>query len=158
MLGWNFERRRDTCARFLIGVSQLANALAGRETSLEKVRSRMKLSPEEALFAARRLHEEELLTFDPGGAVCSNGRGIERAAALVAAVRASVARYDETARLLAAGGTPLAVVAAVIRTDGGALVCGAPASDEGTEYRLVLVADEVVLERRASDGAFVPAS
>ena len=78
-VGWNFERRRDTCTQFLIGVHVFAKGLAERGTSLEAVRTRMRLSPEEALFAARRLSEEKLITFEAAGAVRSNARGIERA-------------------------------------------------------------------------------
>jgi hypothetical protein len=153
-VGWNFERRRDTCSRFLIGVSLLTEGVAERDTSLEAVRSRMRLSPEEALFAARRLLDENLIGFEAGGAVRSTGPGVLRASALVAAVRKKMERYDEMARVLAAGGTPLAVVAAAIRSDGGALACGAPDSAEEGTHRLVLVGDEVALERRLADGTF----
>jgi hypothetical protein len=153
-VGWNFERRRDTCARFLIGVYALAKGAAGRDTSLEAVRSRMRLSPEEALFAARRLHEEESLTFEPAGPVRSNAKGITRAESLMADVRAKVQRHDELARLLRAGGTALAVVAAVIRADGAPLPCGAPEGDSDVPHRLALVGDAVTLERRTPDGAF----
>jgi hypothetical protein len=126
--GWNFERRRDTCARFLIGVSMLAKAHAERDTSLEAVRNRMRLSPEEALFAARRLNEEEFIVFAVGGAVRSKARG--------------------------AGGTELAVVAAVLRAAGAPLACGAPDDDAARSYRLALVGDAVTLERQRDDGAF----
>lgn len=154
--GWNFERRRDTCTRFLIGVSLLAKGLADRATSLEAVRARMRLSPEEALFAARRLDEEKLLAFDPAGAVRSNARGIERAEALLGAVRSKAQRFDEVTRVLRAGGPPLALLAAVIRADGEALACGAPDSDPDGTYRLVVIEDEVTVERRRADGAFEP--
>ena len=150
-VGWNFERRRDTCSRFLIGVSVLTDGVADRDTSLEAVRSRMRLSPEEALFAARRLLDENLIGFDAGGAVRSTEPGIDRASALMVSVRTKMGRYDEMARTLTAGGTPLAVVAAVLRADGGTLACGAPDQDEEGTYRLVLVGDEVALERRVSD-------
>lgn len=152
--GWNFERRRDTCSAFVIGVFVLAKGLADRDTSLEAVRNRMRLSPEEALFAARRLNEEKLLAFDAGGAVRSNARGIERAAALMGAVRSKLQRFDEVARTLRAGGSSLAVLAAVLRTDGESLACGAPDADADATYRLALVDDEVTLERRRADGAF----
>lgn len=155
--GWNFERRRDTCARFAIGVLLLAEGKAGRDTNLEKVRSRMRLSPEEALFAARRLDEEKLLVFDVGGAVRSNTRGLEHAAALMAAVRSKAQRFDETMRMLRAGGTPVAVLAAVLRAAGESLACGAPDSEPDGTYRLTLVDDEVILERRCTDGGFEPA-
>jgi hypothetical protein len=153
-VGWNFERRRDTCTRFLIGVSLLAKGLPDRDTNLEKVRSQMRLSPEEALFAARRLDEEKLLAFDAGGAVRSNARGIERAEALMNAVRAKAQRYDDVARTLRAAGTPLDVLAAVIRADGESLACGAPDSEPDATYRVALVDDVVTLERRRADGAF----
>ena len=152
--GWNFERRRDTCSAFVIGVFVLAKGLADRDTSIEAVRNRMRLSPEEALFAARRLHEEALLTFEAAGAVRSTARGIARAAALMGAARSKVQRFDEAARTLCAGGVSLAVLAAVIRTDGGSLACGAPDDDAAATYRLALVDDVVTLECRRADGAF----
>lgn len=152
-VGWNFERRRDTCAQFAIGVFLLAEGKAERETSLEKVRSRMRLSPEEALFAARRLDEDKLLVFDAGGAVRSNARGMEHAVALMDAVRSKAQRFDETVRMLRVGGTPVAVLAAVLRADGAPLACGEP---DGA-YRLTLVDDLVTLERRSADGGFEPA-
>ena len=151
-VGWNFERRRDTCTQFLIGVSVLTKAFADRDTNLEAVRARMRLSPEEALFAARRLAEDKLVGFAEGGSVRSNALGIERAHALMAAVRAKVERSDEVVRTLRAGGPPLAVVAAVIRADGAPLACGGPELD--AIYRLTLVDDVVTLERRKADGSF----
>jgi hypothetical protein len=153
-LGWNFERRRDTCTAFVIGTFLLAKGLAERDTSLEAVRNRMRLSPEEALFAARRLHEEKLLTFEAAGAVRSNARGIERAQTLMAAARSKMQRFDEVERTLRAGGITLAVLAAVIRSDGEPLACGAPDSDADVRYRLALVDDVVTLERRRGDEAF----
>jgi hypothetical protein len=152
--GWNFERRRDTCAAFVIGVFVLAKGLADRDTSLEAVRNRMRLSPEEALFAARRLNEEKLLTFDPAGAVRSNARGVERATKLMSAVRSRAQRFDEAARTLRAGGIPLAILAAVLRADGEPLACGAPDSDADATYRLALVDDVVTVERQSADGSF----
>jgi len=148
-VGWNFEKRRDTCTRFLIGVSLLAKGVADRETNLEKVRSQMRLSPEEALFAARRLDEEKLLTFDAGGAVRSNARGIERAQTLMGGVRSKAQRFDDVERTLRAGGTPLEVIAAVIRADGAPLVCGSPDSEPDASYRLELVDDVVTLVKEA---------
>ena len=153
-VGWNFERRRDTCAAFLIGVFVLAKGLADRDTSLEAVRNRMRLSPEEALFAARRLNEEKWLGFEAAGAVRSNARGIERAEALMGAVRSKVQRFDEVARTLRAGGIPLAMISAVIRVDGESLACGAPDSDADATYRLTLVDDVVTLECRRAEGGF----
>lgn len=150
--GWNFERRRDTCTQFLIGVSLLTRAIADRDTNLEAVRSRMRLSPEEALFAARRLSEDKLIAFVAGGAVRSNARGIERTDELMGAVRSKAQRFDEVARTLRAGGPPLAVLAAVIRADGAPLPCGGP--DPDATYRLSLVDDVVTLERRRADGSF----
>jgi hypothetical protein len=152
--GWNFERRRDTCAAFVIGAFVLAKGLPEKDTSLEAVRNRMRLSPEEALFAARRLHEEKLLTFEAAGAVRSNARGIERAEALMGAVRAKMQRFDEVTRTLRAGGTPLAVLAAALRSHGAPVACGAPDDDAGGTYQLSLVDDVVTLERRSDDGAF----
>jgi hypothetical protein len=151
--GWNFERRRDTCARFILGVSVLTKGLADRDTSLEAVRSRMRLSPEEALFAARRLHDEHLLVFG-GGPVKSTAAGIARAASVKEGVRAKVRRFDEVVKLLRAAGTPLAVVAGVIGADGEALVCGAPDDEAEGEYRLVVIDEVVTLERRTADGTF----
>lgn len=154
--GWNFERRRDTTARFLIGVFLLATGLPERDTSLEKVRSVMRLSPEEALFAARRLDEEMLLTFDPVGPVRSNAKGIERAATLIGAVRSKLVRFDDVLQALRAGGTPVAVIAALIRADGESLACGAPKSEPEATYRLSIVDDALVLERGRADGSFEP--
>jgi hypothetical protein len=151
-LGWNFERRRDTCTQFLIGVSILTKGLAERDTSLEAVRTRMRLSPEEALFAARRLSEENLIAFDPAGAVRSSARGIERTHELMAAVRSKAQRFDDVARTLRAGGPPLNVLAAVIRADGAPLACGGP--DPDATYRLALVGDVVTLESQCADGSF----
>ncbi len=151
-VGWNFERRRDTCTQFLIGVSLLTKGLADRDTNLEAVRARMRLSPEEALFAARRLSEEKLIAFVAGGAVRSNARGIERAQELMRAVRDKVQRFDDLARTLRAGGPPLAVIAAVIRADGAPLACGGP--DPDATYRLALVDDIVTLECQRAGGAF----
>lgn len=148
--GWNFERRRDTCTQFLIGVSVLTKGLADRDTNLEAVRSRMRLSPEEALFAARRLAEEKLIAFVAGGGVRSNDRGIERARELMSAVRSKAQRSDEVARTLRTGGPPLAVFAAVIRADGAPLACAGPDSD--ATYRLALVDDNVTLECLRGDG------
>jgi hypothetical protein len=153
-VGWNFERRRDTCARFLLGVYGLTKGAAGRDTSLEAVRSRMRLSPEEALFAARRLHDDESITFQPAGPVGSNAKGITRAESLMGDVRAKVLRHDELARLLHTGGTALAVVAAVIRADGAPLPCAAPEGDSDVPHRLALVGDVVTWERRTADGTF----
>jgi hypothetical protein len=153
-IAWNFERRRDTTARFVIGVWVVAQGLAGRDTSLNAVRNRMRLSPEEALFAARRLHDEELITFVEGGAVRSNARGIERAATLMSAVRAKLQRFDEVAAALRAKGTALDVIAAVIRADGGTLACGSP--DGGVPYQLALAGDVVTLQRQRADGGFEP--
>jgi len=50
----------------------------------------MRLSPEEALVAARRLHAEESITFEPAGPVRSNAQGITRAESLMGDVRAKV--------------------------------------------------------------------
>jgi hypothetical protein len=151
-VGWNFERRRDTCTQFLIGVSVLTRGLAERDTSLEAVRSRMRLSPEEALFAARRLSEEKLIAFDPAGAVRSNAHGLERTEELTGAVRTRAQRFEDVARTLGTGGPPLAVLAAVIRADGAPLACRGP--DPAATYRLALIADVVTLERQNAEGAF----
>lgn len=150
--GWNFEKRRDTCTQFLLGVFVLAKGVAERDTSLEKVRSRMRLSPEEALFAARRLEEENLIGFD-AGAVRSNAKGIERAEALMAAMRSKAQRHDDVVRTLAAGGTPVDVFAAVIRVTGEPLACGAPDTDPEASCRLALVDDVVTLETLPSGAA-----
>lgn len=156
---WNFERRRDTCTQFLIGVHVLAKGLAERDTSLEAVRTRMRLSPEEARFASRRLDEEKLLAFEPEtGAIRSNSTGIARAEALMAAVRSKAQRFDDVTRALRAGGSPLAVIAAVLRESGEPLACGAPDAEPDVAYRLALVADVVTLERRAEDGSFSAAT
>jgi hypothetical protein len=155
-MGWNFERRRDTCALFLIGVFVLAEGRAERDTSLEKVRSRMRLSPEEALFAARRLDEDGLLVFDAAGAVRSHARGIERTTVLMAEVRSKARRFDGVVQTLRAGGSAVTVLAAVIRADGAPLACGAPDSDPEVAHRLALAGDVVTLERQRPDGTFEP--
>ena len=152
--GWNFERRRDTCTAFVVGVFVLAKGLAERDTSLEAVRNRMRLSPEEALFAARKLHEENLVTFEAAGGVRSNARGIARAETLMSALRAKMQRFDEVSRALDGGGSALAVLAAALRSHGEPLPCGAPDDNADASYRLSLVDDVVTLERRLGDGAF----
>ncbi len=139
-----------------MGVSLLAKGRAGQDTSLEAVRHAMRLAPEEALFAARRLNEDELIAFEPGGAVRSTARGIERAEALVSGVRAKAQRFDDVAGALRAGGSALTLFAAVIRAEGGALSCGSPDTDADGAYRLALVGDVVTLERRGDDGTFAP--
>ncbi len=157
--GWNFERRRDTATRFLMGVAQLTKDTKDKDTNLEAVRNRMRLSPEEALFSARKLADEHLITFQEGGAVRSNAAGIDRAHALSEGIRAKVQRFDELARTLRDGGPPLAVLAAVIRADGGALACGSPSEEPDVAHRLALEGDTVILERQGPDGTFaaVPA-
>jgi hypothetical protein len=153
-VGWNFERRRDTCTLFLMGVWLLVRGLADGSTSLEGVRARMRLSPEEALFAARRLHEEALLVFDEAGPVRSTSRGNERAVTLMAGVRSKAQRFGDVERTLSAGGPLLAVLAAVLRADGAPLACGAPDEDPDGTYRVALVDDGVSIERRQADGTF----
>jgi hypothetical protein len=155
-IAWNFERRRDTCTCFLLGVSNVVGGLADKSTTLEAVRNRMRLSPEEALFAARHLASEHMITFDPGGKLQSTVRGIERAATLAEAIRTKLARAGESSRMILAGGTPLLAVAAVIRFDGGALACGAPDADDDVLHRLTLIGDHVSLERADADGSFHP--
>jgi hypothetical protein len=155
--GWNFERRRDTCASFLLGVSLVTKGLAGRDTSLEAVRHPMRLAPEEALFAARRLSEEELIAFEPGGAVRSTAQGIARAQALASGARAKAQRFADVAAALRAGGSATALFVAVIRAGGGALACGSPDADPDGAYRLALVGEVLTLERRGADGAFAAA-
>ncbi len=145
--GWNFERRRDTCAQFLVGVSRVTGGVAERATNLEAVRSRTRQSPEEALFAARRLAEESLLHFEPGGSIRSTAAGIARAAATVDAVLTKARRVADVRKLLAAGGPPLALLVSVLRELEGELACE-PSDDElGGTYRLVCAADEVSLQR-----------
>lgn len=153
-IGWNFERRRDTATRFLMGVSQLTKDTKDKDTNLEAVRNRMRLSPEEALFAARKLADEHLITFDEGGAVRSSAAGIDRARALMDGVRAKAQRFDDLARTLREGGPPVAVLAAVIRADGGALACGSPSEEPDVAHRLALDGDAVIVERQGPDGAF----
>ena len=154
--GWNFERRRDTCTQFLIGVFLLTKGLPERDTSLEAVRTRMRLSPEEALFAARRLSEEKLIAFQPAGSVRSSSRGNERADELMRGVRSKVQRFDDVTRTLRAGGPPLAVLAAVLRADGEPLACGSPYDAPDATYRLTLVEDVVTLECQQQGGSFEP--
>ena len=132
----------------------LAKGAAERDTSLEAVRNRMRLSPEEALFAARRLHDEELIAFDAGGAVRSKARGIERAQTITQSVRAKAQRFDDLTRTLRAGGTELQVIAAVIRADGTPLPCASPDEEPDVAHRLALDGDAVIVERQTSEGAF----
>jgi hypothetical protein len=155
-IAWNFERRRDTCTCFLLGVSNVVSGLADKSTTLEAVRNRMRLSPEEALFAARHLATEHMILFDPGGKLQSTARGIERAAVLADAVRTRLLRAGEGTRMIQAGGTPLLAVAAVIRFDGGSLACSAPDENDNARHRLTLVGDQVTLERAREDGSFHP--
>ncbi|MDB4946396.1 MAG: hypothetical protein JWP97_5930 [Labilithrix sp.] len=154
--GWNFERRRDTCNAFAIGVFVLAKGLPDRATSLEAVRNRMQLSPEEALFAARKLDEELRISFDPAGGVRSNANGIAHADALMGAVRAKLRSFDEVTRALHAGGSARAVVIAAARTNGNVIECAGPPSAVGVDHRLVLedARDVLVLERLGQDGSF----
>ena len=155
-VGWNFERRRDTCNAFVIGVFVLTEGLPDRATSLEAVRNRMRLSPEEALFAARKLDEEQRLSFDPAGAVRSNARGIGHARTLMEAIRSKLQTFDEVTRSLRAVGSALAVLSAAIRAHGETFACAGPPSASDVTYRLALTvaAEAVVLERTRGDGSF----
>src|SRR5450631_2507436 len=101
---WNFERRRTVCGAFVVGVSLIAKGKANFATSLEAVRNRMRLPPEDALFAARRLHEEQLIVFDEGGAVRSNEKGIQHAEDLVRSATSKTLSFGELARTLQSGG------------------------------------------------------
>jgi hypothetical protein len=147
MNGWNFERRRDTCARFLMGTAHIALGGADKLTNLEAVRNRVRLTPEEALFAARRLHEEQLIVFEPGGAVRSTASGIAKSAKLTSALRAQLSNHAHVLRVLRDGGTPLLVVASLLRIEGAPLHCGAPEGDPEVAYQLALTGDEVCLEK-----------
>ena len=153
---WNFERRRDTCSQFLIGVSAITKGLPDRDTSLEAVRTRMRLSPEEARFAARRLSDDKLIAFEAGGAVRSNAQGIKRAEELVQTLKTKLESFTEVTKLLRNGGPPIGVVAAVIRADGSPLPCGGPEEDgPDVSYRLALINDVVTLEcQRGTEGEF----
>lgn len=153
---WSFERRRDTCAQLLVGAHVLAKGLADTPVSLEAARARMRLARDEGLFAARRLHDEEAMRFDARDEIRLTPKGLSRTQAVFDTVRARVARFDDVASILRAGGTALAVVAAVRRAEGGALDCGAPDDDPDARYRLALVGDAVTLERRRDDGAYEP--
>ena len=155
MTGWNFERRRDTSAAFAIGVFVLTKGLPDKGTSLEGVRSRMKLSAEEGLFAARKLDEEGKIAFNPKGAVRSNARGIAHAETLMSGVRAKVSSFAEVERALAAGGYALAILTEAIRAQGDPVPCGGPADSEAP-HRLALNGDAVVLEHQGADGTFAP--
>jgi hypothetical protein len=155
-IAWNFERRRDTCTCFLLGVASVVSGVADKSTTLEAVRNRMRLSPEEALFAARHLASEHMITFDPGGKLQSTARGIERASTLADAIRTKLSRAGESSRMILAGGTPMLAVAAVIRFDGGAIACGAPNEDDNALHRLTLTGDQVSLERADAEGSFHP--
>jgi hypothetical protein len=164
-VGWNFERRRDTCTRFILGVSVLTEHTADKPTNLEAVRNRMGLSPEEALFAARQLASKNLITFDPVGSIRSSARGIEHAATLADALRASLGQHSDVVLALADGGARLAVIAALVRFDGGATACPAPEEEPSAAYRLTFAPGAakkeavglVVVERQREDGTFGPA-
>ncbi len=148
--GWNFERRRDTCAQFLIGVSLLTKGLADRDTNLEAVRSRTRLSPEDALFAARRLADEHMISFQPGGAVRSNAEGIRRADVTRDLVRAE-AREPSVQNVIATGGPALALLTTVVREEpGGVILC--------RTHRLSISGESLVLEPSESTGAEAPLS
>jgi hypothetical protein len=148
---WNYERRHLTCGKFVVGVWLIAKGKAGFDTSIEAVRNRVRLPPEDALFAARRLDEEGLLAFEPGGTVTSNGKGIARAEELIEAGRAKALDFDDAKQTLARGGLPLEMLKLAAMACGGSLPCGADAA-----HRLALAGDELALERRTPDGGYEP--
>lgn len=154
--GWNFERRRDTCNAFAIGVFVLAKGRPDQSTSLEAVRHRMQLSSEEGLFAARKLDEELRLAFDPAGAIRSTAKGIAHAESLMQAARSKLQSFDEVTRALGATGSARAVLAAAVRAQGNDIACGSPPSAPDVPHRLVLAdaRDGLVLERQRDDGSF----
>jgi hypothetical protein len=142
---WNFERRRVVCGAFVVGVSLLTKGQANVATSLEAVRSRMRLPPEDALFAARRLSEEQLIGFDEGGAVRSNAKGIRHADDLVQTATSKARSVEDVARTMEGGGLPLALLRIAIIANGGSLACGVTDGVEGATHRLALDGDEVTL-------------
>ena len=154
---WNFERRRVVCGAFVVGVSVVAKGKPGVLTSLEAVRSRMRLPPEDALFAARRLHEDQLIEFEAGGAVRSTDEGIRHADGLVRAAVSKVERFEEVSRTVAGGGVALAMLRTAILAHGGTLACGAP-DGSVVAHRLALREDLVTIERKTAEGTFEPAS
>ncbi len=156
MSAWNFERRRVVCGKFVVGVSLVTKGKANVETSLEAVRNRMRLPPEDALFAARRLDEEQLIAFNPGGAVTSTRAGIDRAEEIVRVATSRFGDFEDVTRCLRAGGVELAMLKIALVANGGALACGGPADELSVEHRLALVGDEVAIERKTSEGAFEP--
>ena len=151
---WNFERRRVTCARFLIGTSLVTEGKADSTTSLEAVRSRLRMPPEDALFAARRLNEEGLLTFDPGGQVRSHPEGIKRAEQMLQTARLQAAQFDDATRIVGEGGMPLEILKLAVMANGGSMVCASPSSGEASSYRLVSVGDGIAIERMNATGVF----
>jgi hypothetical protein len=154
---WNYERRQLTCGKLVIGVWLVAKGKPGFATSIEAVRNRMRLPPEDALFAARRLDEEGLIAFDPGGTVTSNAKGIAHAAGLVDGA-CSKARQLEDARLcLTAGGLPLAMLEVAVMARGGSIECEAPPWDAGGAYRLALAGEGLGLQRRTPGADWEPA-
>jgi len=153
---WNYERRRVVCAKFLVGVSLVAKGEANASTSLEAVRNRMRLPPEDALFAARRLSEEQLIGFDPGGAVRSTSEGIVRAAEILRSATSQTDHADDVRRTLRGGGMPFEMLKIALMANGGVLDCGARESEAGTVYRLGLAGEVITLERKTADGAFEP--
>lgn len=147
---WNYERRQLTCAKFVIGVWLIAKGKAGVETSLEAVRNRVRLPPEDALFAARRLDEEQLVAFDPGGDVRAVAKGIARAEELLEKARSKTREIDDVTSTLSGGGVPLAILELAVIANGGSLPCGAT-TDGATSHRLVLIGNALVLEPAERD-------
>src|SRR5580704_2735611 len=150
---WNYERRHLTCGKLVIGVWLLAKGKPGFEASIEAVRSRVRLPPEDALFAARRLEEEGLIAFE-ARAVTSNAKGIARAEERMERARGNARDFEDARQTLARGGLPLEMLKVTVMASGGSLSCGAPRWDAAGEYRLALAGDELSLERKNSDGAF----
>ena len=153
-VAWNFERRRVTCAKFIVGVSLLSKGKPSFATTLEAVRARVRLPPEDALFAARRLHDEGSIEFDAGGAVRSTAKGLARADELLGAAKSKTSDFQDVTRTLASGGIPLDMLRLAILANGGALECGAPESDAARLYRLAMVGDEIAVERANAEGMY----
>lgn len=153
---WNFERRTVVRARFLVGVWLVAKGAVNVATSLEAVRNRMRLPPEDALFAARMLDSEQLIGFEPGGAVKSTAGGITRVIELLASAKEQARRVDDATRVVRTGGIPLEMLKLALLVEAGSLACESPERDLQTDYRLVLVGDKVTIERKGANGEFEP--
>ena len=151
---WNFERRQIVCARFIVGVSLVVKGATDAMTSLEAVRNRVRLPPEDALFAARRLDEEQKIQFDPGGAVRSTRKGIEHATEIVRVAAMNARHAEDVDRVVRGGGVPHAMLKLAVLANGGVLECEPVDGEARSTHRLRADGERLILERRVADDAF----